>query len=196
MATIGMRAGSLLLALVVCLSLVALDARPSYACSCVSQPLRDSVDGADAIFSGEVQSIDEDAVSSGGGMAAPGRISFGVQDSWKGVAAESVSIYGQGDGVNCYDTFVEGETYLVYASHAEGKNDALLDSGLCGATKPLAGAEADLQTLGPPGDGLPETGGPPLPTTDVLAAAAALLVSAGLVLRWARNRDARREHDG
>lgn len=153
-----MRAG-LFVALVMGLSLSVLDAGPAHACSCMSLPLQDSVDSSDAVFSGEVQSIDEDAASPGGGMMAPGRITFAVQDSWKGVAAESVSVYGQGDGANCYNRFEQGEAYLVYASHAKKADDALKNNA-CGETKPLVTAEADLRLLGPPASELPETGGP------------------------------------
>lgn len=174
--TTGKRAVSLLLALVMGLSLSVLDARPAHACSCMSVPLQDSVDSADAVFSGEVQSIDEDSASPDGGSAV-GRVAFAVQDTWKGAAVESVSAYGQGDGTNCYNTFEEGEAYLVYASRAEGAEDTLINNG-CGETKPLATAEKDLKLLGPPASELPDTGGPsPLPVAYALLAMGALSIS-------------------
>ena len=173
-----MRAGSSLLALLLGLSLAAVGARPAYACSCASMPLKNEVRGSDAIFSGEVQSIDGDTISQGDEMAAPGRITFAVQDSWKGIAAESVEVYGQGDGVNCYNTFEEGEAYLVYASRAKGTPDAPLHNNACGETKPLAVAEADLRLLGPPVGSLPDTGGPTPAFVGTLLAIAVLSVSA------------------
>lgn len=174
--TTGMRAVSLLLAVVMGLSLSLLDARPAYACSCISLPLQNEVRISDAVFSGGVQSIDEDSASPDGGSAV-GRVAFTIQDTWKGAAVESVDVYGQGDGTNCYNTFEEGEAYLVYASRAEGAEDTLINNG-CGETKPLATAEEDLQLLGPPVDELPETGGPAaLPFGGLLLATGALLIS-------------------
>ncbi len=171
------RAGSVLLALVMSLLLVTLDVGPAYACSCMELPLKNSVRNSDAVFSGEVRSIDEGATARGGGMMAPGRITFAVEDSWKGVATETVDVYGQGDGANCYNVFGEGEAYLVYASRAK-EADAPLKNNGCGETKPLAGAEADLRLLGPPADGLPETGGPaPLHVGGVLLAMGVISVS-------------------
>lgn len=154
-----MRAGSVLLALVMSLLLVTVDVGPAYACSCVDVPLKNDIRRSDAVFSGEVRSIHEDATAGGGGMAAPGRIAFAVEDSWKGVTTETVDVYGQGDGVNCYNLFEEGEAYLIYASRAKEADAPLKNIG-CGETKPLAGAEPDLRLLGPPVDELPETGGP------------------------------------
>lgn len=173
-----MRAGSVLLALMMSLLLTTLDAGPAYACSCMDLPLKNSIRNSDAVFSGEVRSIDGGATTWDGGMAAPGRITFAVQDSWKGVPAETVDVYGQGDGANCYNMFEEGEAYLVYASR-EGEADAPLKNNPCGETKPLAGAEPDLRLLGPPVGELPETGGPaPSPVGGTLLAMGGLWVAA------------------
>ncbi|CAA9414164.1 MAG: hypothetical protein AVDCRST_MAG03-2079 [uncultured Rubrobacteraceae bacterium] len=169
-----MRAGSVSLALLMGLSLLAVGARPALACSCGDVPLENDIKDADAVFSGEVQSIDEDASVGSGIMAATGRITFAVEDSWKGVTAETVDVYGQGDGVNCFNTFEEGEAYLVYASRAK-EADAPLKNVACGETKPLAGAEPDLRLLGAPAGELPETGGPA-----PLAVGSALLAMIGL----------------
>ena len=171
-----MRAVSVLLALVMSRLLLTLDVGPAYACSCMDVPLKNDIRDADAVFSGEVRSIDEEAPGGGSGiMAAPGRITFAVEDSWKGVTAETVYVYGQGDGANCYNIFEEGEAYLVYASRAKG-DDAPLKNVGCGETKPLAGAEPDLRLLGAPADELPETGGPaPLPVVGILLLAAGTL---------------------
>lgn len=180
MASRRMRAGFIFLAVVANLSLAILAAGPAYACSCVDVPLENDIRKSDAVFSGEVRSIDEEAAAGGGGMAAPGRITFAVEDSWKGVATESVDVYGQGDGVNCYNSFEEGGSYLVYASRPQGAQDASLKNVACGETKPLAGAAPDLRLLGPPVDELPETGGlAPLSAGGALLAAGVLLASLG-----------------
>ena len=178
-----MRAGSVLLALLMGLSLAAVGARPAFACSCADVPLENDIRDADAVFSGEVRSIDEGASAGGGMMAAPGRIQFAVEDSWKGVTAETVDVYGQGDGVNCYNTFEEGEAYLVYASRAK-EPDAPLKNVGCGETKPLAYSEQDLRLLGAPADRLTDTGGPPLPAFG--GAVLALLAAGALVARGLR----------
>ena len=145
-------------------------AEDAYACSCITTPLEDEIKASDAVFSGEVMSIDEQATpggihkseASGGFPGATGRISFAVLNSWKGITAETIEVYGQGDGVNCYNTFEEGETYVVYASRGEATegNPAPLENNACGSTKPLAYAEKDLRVLGPPASALPESGGP------------------------------------
>lgn len=178
-----MRAGSVLLALVMSLLLVTVDAGPAYACSCMDVPLKNDIRKADALFSGEVRSIDEKATAGSGVMAAPGRITFAVEDSWKGVTTETVDVYGQGDGVNCYNLFEEGETYLVYASRAKEADAPLKNIG-CGETRPLAGAEPDLRLLGPPVGGLPETGGlAPLPVGGTLLAMGVFSVAAACAVR-------------
>lgn len=175
MASTWMRAGSVLL--VMSLLLVTLEAGPAYACSCMDVPLKEDIRDADVVFSGEVRSIDEGAGVGSGPLAATGRITFAVEDSWKDDTAQTVDVHGQGDGVNCYNTFEEGEAYLVYASRAEGADAPLKNIG-CGETKPLAAAEADLRLLGPPAVGLPETGGlAPLALGGTLLAIAALSVA-------------------
>lgn len=180
-----MRVGSVVLALVMSLLLVTVGAGPAYACSCADVPLKNDIRNADAVFSGEVRSIDEDASAGSGIMAAPGRINFAVEDSWKGATAETVDVYGQGDGVNCFNSFEEGEAYLVYASRAKGP-DAPLTNVACGETKPLAASESDLRLLGQPTASLPETGGAPSESiedgagqTRIVAMAALALLAAG-----------------
>ena len=106
-----------------------------------------------------------------------------MQESWKGgVSTDSAEVYGQRDGVNCYNMFEKNETYLVYASRAEREGPDYLKNTACGATKRLADAETDLRILGAPGGPLPDTGGHGIsvlagPVT--LAAVSALLVLVG-----------------
>jgi hypothetical protein len=92
-----------------------------------------------------------------------GGVEFSVKESWKGVSERSVVIYGQGESYwtsvinSCDIEFERGRSYLVYA-YSKGENGPL-GTDICTATKPLAGAEADLRTLGPPTATLPDTGG-------------------------------------
>ena len=149
----------------------------------------------DAVFAGEmVRGGIEDPDPEDGTMI--GGIRFRVLDAWKGVSGESVVLYGQGTAYygelqegemvvssSCAYVFERGERYLVYASrHEDG-----LQTGACDRTAPLAEAGKDLDALGPPADRLTETGGPPLPPSGALVAAAALSVFCGVLFRWARS---------
>jgi hypothetical protein len=168
-----------------------LGSREAHACTCAIFPLEKEIRASDAVFSGEVQDIDEGMTAPNGGSIR-GKITLEVQESWKGVSAEAVDVYGQGDGVNCYNMFERGETYLVYAARAEQRGDEYLKNIACGATKPLADAGADLRLLGSPGGSLPDTGGYGVSSLEdavTLVAVPALLVLAGaLILRRGMSR--------
>jgi hypothetical protein len=186
------RAGLLAAALLVNLLVAGTTgAGTAFACTCAILPLKEEIRTADAVFSGEVQGIDEGMTSPDGGSIR-GKITLDVQESWKGVSAEAVDVYGQGDGVNCYNMFERGETYLVYAARAEQRGDEYLKNIACGATKPLADAGADLRLLGSPGGSLPDTGGYGVSSFEdavTLVAVPALLVLAGaLILRRGMSR--------
>jgi hypothetical protein len=157
--------------------------REAHACTCAIFPLEKEIRASDAVFSGEVQGIDE-GVTAPDGRSIRGKITLDVQESWKGVSAQSVDVYGQGDGVNCYNMFERGETYLVYAARADEEGDAYLKNIACGATKPLTDAGADMRLLGPPGGSLPGTGGygvSPFEDATAIVALSALLVVAGVL---------------
>lgn len=190
-----MRAGSVLLALLMGLSLAAVGARPAFACSCAGgESPEQAFQRADAVFTGEmVRGGIEDPDPEDGTMI--GGIQFRVIDAWKGVPGESVVLYGQEAAYygkleegemavasSCAYVFGEGESYLVYAS----RYDDGLQTGICDRTMPLAEAGRDLDVLGPPADRLTETGGPPLPFAGVLAAVAAFWISCAMLYRWVR----------
>ena len=166
-------------------------ASDAHACTCAILPLEKEIRTADAVFSGEVQGIDEGMTAPNGGSIR-GKITLDVQESWKGVSANPVDVYGQGDGVNCYNVFERGETYLVYAARAEERGDEYLKNIACGATKPLADAGADLRLLGSPGGSLPDTGGYGGSAFEVAAISAAvfalLALSGTLALRRGMSR--------
>ena len=168
----------------------------AYACSCSGIPdVEEELRYSDAVFAGEmIRSGIEDPAPKDGNMM--GGIEFRVDESWKGVSGDSVVVYGQDiayygkleegkmyTGNSCAYPFEKDESYLVYATRYE---DGFRVEG-CSGTAPLADAKGDLRVLGSSTDQLPETGGPSLSITGALAAAAALLVSAGLMLRWARS---------
>lgn len=169
-------------------------AGPAHACSCAgASDVAAAYDNADAVFSGEMVR---------GGLADPdpedgtmiGGIEFRVIDAWKGVSRGSAVLYGQdlvyygnleeGEmavSSSCAYVFEKGERYLIYASRYEGG----LQTGACDRTTPLANAEKDLQSLGPPADQLTDTGGPPLLAVGglLLAATGALSLLALFVVR-------------
>lgn len=162
----------------------------AYACSCITTSLQDEIKRSDAVFSGTVRSIDAGATPDGAGestvsgvIEATGRVSFAVRDSWKGVTAETVDVYGQGDGANCFNLFEEGGAYVVYASRGEGAGgSASLENNACGGTKPLALAEKDLRILGPSSGQLTDTGGPVTPLRLATAAAVSLAAAVATLL--------------
>ena len=175
----GIRVGSLVAALVGTFALMGGPyAGTAHACSCVLAPLKDEVARSDAVFSGKVRSIVAGATPGNGGWAT-GRAELVVRDSWKGVAAKTVDVYGVGDGANCYNIFEVGETYIVYASRAKGADGrAPLENNACGYTRPLAIAKSDLRLLGPPTDRRADTGGPPpLAVGGILLVTGALSIS-------------------
>ena len=84
---------------------------------------------------------------------------FRVEEAWKGVSKESVSVYGYGLEPSCAIELEEGRSYLVYARRTGGEGS--LETNYCDATRLLVRAEADLRMLGP-STPLVDTGGPPL----------------------------------
>ena len=197
-----MRVGSVLLALVMGLLLVTVDARPAYACSCAGgSDASGAYKDADAVFAGEmVRGGLEDPNPADGTMM--GGVEFRVIDAWKGVSEESAVLYGQemiyygeieaGEMVtsnSCAYIFQKGWRYLVFADRYEGG----FQTFLCDGTKKLEDAGKDLEALGPPADVLPETGGVPFdgaeratgPKLAALAVALASLAAGAVFARRA-----------
>lgn len=161
------------------------------ACSCAGPlALDEEFRTSDAIFAGEVVSVDEDMLSADGGPPL-GSVSFDVSESWKGVSEQSAFVYGQGNGASCGIDFAKGEDYLVYAYRTGAEGSGPLETNLCKATKPLSEAETDLRLLGSRTETLPDTGGTvPIGLAGALPAmAGALLVIAGLHLVRRAKRD-------
>jgi hypothetical protein len=160
----------------------------AHACSCAGSPSStDELYWPDAVFAGEVIDVEEDT---SGGMPPLSPVTLGVEESWKGASEERVVVRGYGPEVSCGIEFREGESYLVHARDNESR-DVPLETGFCGATKPLASAEADLAALGPPavtlsGGELVPTGGPPLVAVTAVALLALALAAAGALVRARR----------
>ena len=162
------------------------------ACSCASRSLESEFRVSEAVFSGTVTSIgetpDDVSLDPEEFMEPPllGKVTFEVEESLKGVSADSVEVYGQGDEGGCGLDFQEGEAYLVYA-YRTGEEDDLLGADYCGSTRPLDVAQTDIRYLKAEGLVTPETGGPIIPPTLVVAGAG--LALAGAYLGWRMRRD-------
>ena len=145
---------------------------------------------SDAVFSGEVVSIEPGERAANVSPSSLGLVTFEVEDSWKGALEGAVDVYGHGPGASCGIKFDEGKSYLVYARRSGGGDT--LQTGLCDSTKPLEQAENDLRLLGSPGGSLPGTGGYGVTSPEdaaMLVAVPALLVLAGaLILRRGMSR--------
>ena len=173
------RAGYVLLALLLGFSLVAGGARPAYACSCAGTSDTDEeFQRSDAVFAGEVVEVGELSVERAGppgpGMPLLAPVTFDVEGAWKGVSGDSAVVHGQGPGPSCGLDFERGETYLVFAGRAGEDENGPLQTDLCSSTR-QSSVETASNMFGPPADELPETGGPAS-----LAVGATLLAMAGL----------------
>ena len=114
------------------------------ACSCVGGiPACQSVWSADAVFSGEVLSIDPVPNALGEQFLADRRVRFRVIEAWRGGIAGTVDLTTGSGGGDCGYTFVRGQTYLVYANAHGGR----LRTGICDRTRPLSEAAEDLTYL-------------------------------------------------
>ncbi len=188
------KAGFLVVALAVNLVLAStLHVREARACSCAGSlaPERE-LRTSDAVFSGEVVSIEGDRLAPGLGPPL-GRVTFDAKESWKGVSEKSVVVYGHGDEVSCGIDFEKGEQYLVYAYRSNDGPGDHLETSYCDATKLMSEAEADLRVLGSPTGTLPDTGGSTFLSQKAaifaVSALAVLSLVSALVVRRARSNE-------
>lgn len=147
------------------LSLVVLLPDCASACSCAMPPgtqkerAERALASSEAVFSGKVVKIDR---PSGPGWSSRDleTDTFRISESWKGPKGATLEVKTPVAGMSCGYSFKEGQEYLVYAS---GERD--LKVFLCGETKPLSKADADLALLGngkkpkQGGDALTDTSG-------------------------------------
>ncbi len=114
---------------------------------------------ADAVFSGEVITIEELPISEAeydyGGWMTGEKVTFKVRESWKGVDTPTVTLAYSPFAPDSFQ-FEQGQHYLVYAYYAVGDTrvdpkevpSASLTTNECWANKRLADAQDDLRVLG------------------------------------------------
>ena len=108
-----------------------------FACSCLAgQSQEAAFEEADAVFSGQVLSID----AVGGAYT----VTFDTGVVWKGTEQRMYEVVTADNSAGCGYTFVEDAWYVVYAHEGEGE---VLSTGLCSRTA-LLGESADLLALG------------------------------------------------
>ena len=153
----------------------------AYACSCavefgIAQQERaeKAFSQAGAVFAGRVADI-EDPPSPMNSSMDPVTVTFKVSEVWKGPQSETLEVTTATSGASCGYEFRAGKEYLVYTSEN-------LEVFLCGETKPLSEAKADLEVLGTV-DALPDTSGavgPPYLVPYALVGAGLVATLAGL----------------
>lgn len=113
------------------------------ACSCVTGTPEAHFAEATAVFEGRVLSI----VRVGEPEVGPARlrVTFEVVQTWKAANAERLVVTTASDGAACGVAFLEGQSYLVYATAG---TDGALQAGLCGGTTLREDADAIVATLG------------------------------------------------
>ncbi|MCG3087725.1 hypothetical protein [Sporosarcina cyprini] len=115
------------------------------ACSCVMPPPVDqALEEAKAVFSGKVVGITESTKSWNRGKT----VTFQVNEIWKGEETGKIEIRTGLDDGDCGFPFVEGESYLVFATVNEMYGKNTLATGICHRTASLADASEELSELG------------------------------------------------
>lgn len=112
----------------------------TYACSCVEPGSpSDELDRSAAVFASEVVSIGEP--ERGGWAEYQVMIEFDVSAVWKGPDHQTVYLMTSPSPGMCGYSFVMGREYLVYSTGGS-------QVSMCSRTRPLSGAEFDLEELG------------------------------------------------
>jgi hypothetical protein len=112
------------------------------ACDCAPPPpVAKAVEAAAAVFLGEVVKLEETA-------GQQHLVSLKVENSWKGIGDNQVTVSTAKNGATCGYSFRVGKRYLVYA-HA-GPKGGPLHVSLCSRTRTAEEAEAseDFKLLG------------------------------------------------
>lgn len=203
-----MRVLSMVLVFIVLAGFAVSIPKAAYACSCAvregeseEERTRQATARAQAVFAGEVSSIEDPSGLSPGDIvssADPLKVTFDVSQVWKGPGYETVAVETPRSGASCGYDFEEGSQYLVYADNTSvmGEESETLQVGLCDGTSQVSNASA-ATLLGESGTvpdadnpgsqpqqnnaGLPDTGG--LPLSGLAAIGGIAFIAGGLLLR-------------
>jgi hypothetical protein len=168
---------SLVLAVLSVVFLLPPECAPACTC-CTCGMLSAEQANSDVVFSGEVVDIEKEAATA----SHPGTttVALRVSEVRKGPERGTLEVSTASGGAACGYPFEEGREYLVYA---EGWRDLKVD--ICGQTKPLSEAGADLPM---PGSSGRLTGGEDLSDTSggfsvrTMAGLAGLAMAASLLV--------------
>ncbi|WP_162805722.1 hypothetical protein [Sporosarcina sp. PTS2304] len=113
------------------------------ACSCMAPPTADlALSEATAVFSGEVEEVKKNTKDNGK------TVIFTVQETWKGIDSQTISVFTGNDSASCGINFEVGKEYLVYAHTMDSNGKNILATTLCDRTAELANATDDLALIG------------------------------------------------
>ena len=144
------RAGLLAVSIAVT-ALLTIGAAEAAACSCALSRTETScrdLAAADAIFAGEVVSIDPVMRDiKGRPVAAAQRVTLRVLEAFDGAVGTEVHVLTSPDGPSCGYPFDKGSRYLVYAY---ARPDGQLTTSRCSRTKHLANIGGELRFLRAP----------------------------------------------
>ncbi|MDF2723960.1 MAG: hypothetical protein K0Q59_3635 [Paenibacillus sp.] len=126
--------------------LVFVSPAPAYACSCAGpQPVAQELERKSAVFTGTVKQISKPSAGFTRSSADPVKITFEVNQVWKGEISSEATVYTALSGASCgYEGFAVQQTFIVFAHDDQGK----LRTTLCDRTKLLSGASEELAALG------------------------------------------------
>jgi hypothetical protein len=113
---------------------------------------KESLARADAVFTGQVVSIQEvtPAQANHTNRWARMKVTISVSKVWKGEIPARVEVYTGLSTNECGYPFVRGSNYLVYTDRVveEGVRTAKLSTTVCDRTRPYGKAGEDLRALG------------------------------------------------
>lgn len=144
-------------ATIAAVALLVLTAPTAHACSCIeTKPPLDELARVDAVFAGQVTSIEESPPRADGTISSadPTTVTLTVDEIWKGPVVETIAVTTEREEDSCGYDFVVGGRYLVYAIDLENFDHGLyvdqsgLYTNLCSRTRLLDAADEDLATLG------------------------------------------------
>ncbi|GBG09384.1 hypothetical protein PAT3040_04028 [Paenibacillus agaridevorans] len=138
---------SMLLAIIILASSLALPPKPVYACSCaISDSVSEALNRNDAVFDGTVVASHTPRkwFSFSQSSADPVTWTFEAHEVWKGKVAPRITVTSAQSSASCGFEFREGQRYIVYA---RGTGDSL-EVSLCSRTTLTSAGGSDLVELG------------------------------------------------